>query len=218
MKKLIVLFIVTLLQGCAFTDVTLDITEDNAAAFKGPLSSIEPTVFRLEELGDNRSDKERIGWVKNGYGANTADIFSSKPVNEVVLNAVQTALTKNGHSVGEQGRITVSGDVNQFWFESDVNFWTIEFIGAIEFSAVFKDKLSDEVIYESVYNGSYSEKVGAGYKKTWEKVMSNALNNLIEEIIFDEELARSIEEISNVNSSKTSGQATNLSFFNVAPK
>lgn len=193
MKTLIVFIGILGLQACAFTDVNLEIIEDQNAAFKGPLSTIESREFQLEGLGDLRMDKERIGWVKNGYGMNTADILSPKPVNEIVLHAVQTALTKNGHVVNEVGSITVAGEVNQFWFESDVNFWTVEFTGSIESTLRFIDKNNQSTIYQSTYNGSYSEKVGAGYTKTWQRIMSKALDNLIEEIIYDSELVDALE-------------------------
>lgn len=209
MKQILLMCLVLLLQACAFTDVTLDIREDQEASFKGPISSINQIEFSYPELVDNRDDLARIGWVTNGYGAKTADIYSSEPVTTVVSNAVKSALMSNGHSIGEVGKITISGQVKQFWFETDVNFWTVEFIGTIEASLKFTDNTSNETLYESVYNGSYSEKVGGGYKKTWQKVMGKALDNLIEDIVFDTELVEALEGV--VDSDELASISLNLS-------
>jgi hypothetical protein len=69
---------VALVQGCVFSTARLDIATRPNANFKGPLSQVAPIKFDIKPLEDKRSDEARIGWKKNGYGKNTADILSYK--------------------------------------------------------------------------------------------------------------------------------------------
>ena len=65
---------VALLQGCAFTPAQLEVQATPEVRVAGPLTGVEPVKFRATQLEDARQDKARIGWKKNGYGQNTADI------------------------------------------------------------------------------------------------------------------------------------------------
>ena len=76
-----------------------------------------------------------------------------------------------------------------------MNFWTIEFIGDVQCDLRFIDTESGNQFYSSSYSGTYSEKVGAGLNKTWQRILNKAVDKLIEDIVFDEELAEAIEEL-----------------------
>ncbi len=194
MKKLSILAIVLLTQACAFKDSQLKIAHTEDAQFNGPISEINPMSFSAPVLEDNREDQVRIGWKKNGYGMNTADITTEQPVENIVSDAIAQGLKANGHSIlAEKSNIDITGTVNRFWFETDVNFWTVEFMGEVTANLVFTNKQNNAVIYESNYTGSHSVKKGGGGEKTWRTVMSTAVNKLIEDIVFDEELAEALE-------------------------
>lgn len=195
MKKIAMIFFALLVQACAFTDAQLNVSHNADANFRGPMSVVEPLAFSQVPLVDNRRDKARIGWKKNGYGQQTADITTVLP-NEVILgNAIQAGLSQNGHSLGDDGRVAISGTFNTFWFEADMNFWTVEFIGNVQCDLVFLDTRTNAVIYESSYSGNYSEKKGGGLNKTWEKVMNKAVDRLVEDIVFDEDLVEALEKL-----------------------
>jgi uncharacterized lipoprotein YajG len=188
MKKLLAMTAILLIQACAFTDATLKVEHDSAVDITGPISEVGGIVFTAPQLEDARLDKARIGWKKNGYGMNTADITSEQPVDVIVENAIIDAIKDNGHSTAEDGRVRVTGTVDRFWFDTDMNFWTIEFIGDVQCTLDFIDSATNKSIYQSSYSGNYKEKTGAGYVKTWTEVMSKAVDKLIEDIVFDEDL------------------------------
>lgn len=188
MKKLLVMTAILLIQACAFTDATLKVEHDSTVDITGPISEVEGIVFTAPQLEDARLDKARIGWKKNGYGMNTADITSEQPVDVIVENAIIDAIKDNGHSIAEDGRVRITGTVDRFWFDTDMNFWTIEFIGDVQCTLDFIDSATNKSIYQSSYSGNYKEKTGAGYVKTWTEVMSKAVDKLIEDIVFDEDL------------------------------
>lgn len=188
MKKLVVIAAILMIQACAFTDATLKVEHDDAVNITGPISTAGGIAFSAPQLEDARLDKARIGWKKNGYGMNTADITSEQTVDVIVENAIKDAINDNGHSVVEDGQIRITGTVDRFWFETDVNFWSIEFIGDVQCTLDFIDSRTSTSIYSSNYSGTYKEKTGAGYVKTWTEVMSKAIDKLIEDIVFDEDL------------------------------
>jgi hypothetical protein len=195
MKKSLIIVLALAIQACAFTDAKLKVDHSASADIVGPLSELEAIAFSQPELEDGRQDRLRIGWKKNGYGQNTADIFTEKEVTAIVENAVAEAVKDNGHQVSQEGaQVKVSGVVDRFWFEMDTNFWTVEFIGDVRATLDFTDAETGESIYKSTFSGTYSEKKPGGLEKTWSEVMSKAVDKLIEDIVFDENLAEALEE------------------------
>jgi uncharacterized lipoprotein YajG len=192
MRHLAVITAFLLLQACAFTDATLKVEHDSAVDITGPISEVGGIVFTAPQLEDARLDKARIGWKKNGYGMNTADITSEQPVDVIVADAIIDAIKDNGHSISEDGQVRIIGTVDRFWFDTDINFWSLEFIGDVQCTLDFIDSASNTSIYRSSYSGNYKEKTAAGYVKTWTEVMSQAIDKLIEDIVFDEDLKEAL--------------------------
>lgn len=180
-------------QGCAFTKATLDV-KPTAAKVAGPLGDVTPIAFQKPQLADSRQDTVRIGWKKNGFGQNTADIVTKQPVDQIVEDAVAKALTDTKHSVGDTGAVQVVGTVDRFWFDLDVNMWTVKFIGDVQCTVDFIDPTTKQSIYKSKYSGNYSDTKAGGLEKTWTEVMNKALDKLIESIVLDEELVAALNK------------------------
>lgn len=181
--------LVALLQGCAFTPAKLEVQATPETRVAGPLNDVQPIRFRATRLEDARQDRARIGWKKNGFGQNTADITTSQPVEQIVGSTIDKALVDSRHSVGDDGVIQIVGTVDRFWFDTDVNFWTVTFIGEVACTLDVIDPQTKQSIYTSRYAGSYSEDKAGGLEKTWSEVMGKALDELIEDIVLDEGLA-----------------------------
>lgn len=181
--------LVALLQGCAFTPAKLEVQATPETRVAGPLNDVQPIRFRATRLEDARQDRVRIGWKKNGFGQNTADITTSQPVEQIVGSTIDKALVDSRHSVGDDGVIQIVGTVDRFWFDTDVNFWTVTFIGEVACTLDVIDPQTKQSIYTSRYAGSYSEDKAGGLEKTWSEVMGKALDELIEDIVLDEGLA-----------------------------
>lgn len=193
MRRILLLASALSLTGCALTDAQLDVSHDPAAAQEGPIAEVESIIFVPGEIADLREDTERIGYKKNGFGMNTADITTDKPVGEIVRDAIVHAIETNGHAVGDTG-IGISGSVSNFWVDLDQNFWSVEVIGNIATSLTFTDTESGDVLYSRDYKGSYSDKVQVVTNSTYDDAISGAVANLIDEIVFDEDLAEALRE------------------------
>lgn len=180
---------VALLPGCAFTPAQLEVKPHAATQVAGPLKDIGPVKFRATQLDDARQDKARIGYKKNGFGQNTADITTSEPVDQIVEKTVDKAIIDSGHVVADEGIIQIVGTVDRFWFDMDANFWTITFIGEVACTLDFIDAQTKQSIYKSKYAGSYNVDKAGGLDKTWTEVMAKALDKLIEDVTLDEDMA-----------------------------
>jgi hypothetical protein len=190
--RIILLLTVVLIEGCAFGTARLNIAARPNTDFKGPLSQLPATKFDVQALSDARTDKARIGWKKNGYGQNTADILSTRPVTELVVEGIRAGLQQNGHTLALPGDVTISGSVTRFWFEVKPNFFTIEFTGNVECDLQFVRTGTNQEVYKSRYSGTYTKKTGGGLEATWTEVMDASLEKLVEDIVFDANL---IEEL-----------------------
>jgi hypothetical protein len=190
--RIILLLMVVLAQGCAFTTARLNVAARPATDLKGPLSQLPATKFDLQALADERSDKARIGWKKNGYGSNTADILTTRPVTEIVAEAIRAGLQQNGQSVSVPGDITISGSLTRFWFEVKPNFWTVEFTGNVECDLQFT-RTGTQQVYKSRYSGTYTKKTGGGLDATWTEVMDASVEKLVEDIVFDANLIEALQ-------------------------
>src|SRR5688572_28246726 len=184
--------VVVVMQGCAFTEAKLDVHANQDVKVAGPLGDVESIRFSSPQLDDARLDKARIGWKKNGFGQNTADISSKEPVDQVVEKAVAKALTDTKHNVGSAGGVEVVGTVDRFWFDFDANFWTVRFIGDVQCTLDFVDAQTRQSIYKSKYSGTHSEEKAGGLEATWTMVLNKSLDKLIESIVLDDELAAAL--------------------------
>src|SRR5262245_24462560 len=119
------------LQGCAFTPAKLDVQANPETHVAGPLRDVEPIKFGRTQLEDARQDQARIGWKKNGFGQNSADITTSQPVDQIVESTIDKAIADSRHSVSDDGNVRITGTVDRFWFDTDMNFWTVTFIGEV---------------------------------------------------------------------------------------
>jgi uncharacterized lipoprotein YajG len=192
MRVLLLAAVFALVQGCAFGTARLNVAARPSANFKGPLSRVAPLSFDVMPLEDTRSDKARIGSKKNGYGQNTADIVTTRPVTELVAEAIRAGLQQNGQTASVPANINISGSVTRFWFEVKPNFWTVEFTGNVECDLEFVSTRTGTTVYKSRYSGTYTDKTGGGLEATWTRVMDASIEKLVEDIVFDANLIEAL--------------------------
>lgn len=181
------------LTGCVFSQATVSAGPDAEIVQPGPLADVETTAFTMGEFVDARAETGRIGYRKTGFGGNAADIVSERPVGDVVRDAIVLALERNGHGIADDG-IVVSAAVQQFWVEIDQGFTSIEVSSTIEADVSFSRTVSGEALYSRLYRGSFKDNRQIAGETAFNDVVSAALNSLIDEISFDEDLAEALEE------------------------
>jgi hypothetical protein len=84
--------------GCAGT-ATLNLNYLPTAALDSPLASVSPVKIKLLNFEDKRSGKVEtilIGGRHAAFGVPMGDVYSEKPVFEIIRNAVKTDLGNDG--------------------------------------------------------------------------------------------------------------------------
>ncbi|MFZ2446092.1 MAG: YajG family lipoprotein [Syntrophobacteraceae bacterium] len=181
--------------GCAFTQANLNVKYDSEAARVGPLSSVKSVTLDIQDLVDKRPDKNRIGYKRNGFGQQTADIITAKPVPQIVKEALAAEFSKNGHLVSPTGSsLILSGDVSSFWFDVQVGFWTLQFMGTVGMDLKVVDRDTGNVLYTRSYQGHYNEESLGGLEGTWERVMNTALERMVRDVSTDSRLVEILKQ------------------------
>ena len=167
MKRLSIATVIGLailtLTGCVYTQANLNVRYAEEDARKGPLSSVRPLNFEVGEFIDKRSETDKIGYKRDGFGQKTAKIVSMIPVPQIIQEAIITEFEKNGHIMFRDNRdILLSGIINYFWFDSQMNFWTVEFMGTVSIDLNVSDAKTGTVLLTRSYQGYYNEKSMGG--------------------------------------------------------
>lgn len=188
-------FALLALGGCAFTQATLNVGYAEAAATRGPLSTVESRRIKLGQFVDKRPEVDKIGYKKNNLGHKTAHIVTAKPVPEIVREALLAEFTKNGHvlDAGGASDIILSGEITTFWFDYQIGFWTIEFMGTIGIALNAMDAKSGAPLLTRAYQGHYAEKSMGGLEGTWQRVMNVALERTMREMSTDPRLVQALK-------------------------
>ncbi|MDE0364624.1 MAG: YajG family lipoprotein [Gammaproteobacteria bacterium] len=175
-----------------FNDVHIPMTIPQDETLTGYLSDVASRDFTAVKIIDAREDRTRIGFRRNGFGQETADILSDEPVEIVVQRAVETMLANNGHKLADSG-IQVTGAISAFWIEQDWNYYDTEFIARIECELVFS--IQHDELYRNAYSGSYNHRsFHAVSAKPWRIAMNGALTSLAEDIAYDTGLATALSQ------------------------
>ena len=197
-RLLIALLGSLLLMGCAFTSASLPVSYDESHATRGPISRTDHGPIMVSQFSDLRKDQERIGYKRNGFGQKTADITTDVPVSDIVRDGLVKALKANGQTLVENNeRIRIDGQVTEFWFDIDINFWTVKSMGSVSATLQFIDLNTNQTFHTNDYIGNYElESMAAGLEGAWTNAMELALENMIDSIMTDSELARKLRELS----------------------
>lgn len=180
-------------SGCALTTSNLNIAYDPAKAHPGPLSTVKPLSLEVKDLKDARPEKDKIGYKRNLYGQKLGHILAAKPVPEIVGEAIVTEFQKNGHVLNTvDPDLVISGEVTAFWFDAQVGFATVQFIGTVNASLTFTNRATNETLLTNSYQGYYDEESLGGLEGTWEHVMSTALERMVNQMSTDPKLIQAL--------------------------
>jgi len=123
------------LGGCAFgtREATLryppvaEPTSGTAQAATTQLPSANRGEIALAPFADARSDKSRVGSVRNGFGMQTASVVTKDDIAAWVTTALRTELTNAGYRVvdgasGTASGLLLTGDLTHLWCDSYFNY------------------------------------------------------------------------------------------------
>jgi len=119
---------VSLLCGCAFTDVRIDLPK-RAWLTKQALAKGRPVVVHVP-FEDGRKIRDRCGMQKNGYNMDTADALCQQDPAEWIAKQLAAELTLAGFEVlatdapHEPGTLEIEGSLLKIFIEPVIGMWT----------------------------------------------------------------------------------------------
>lgn len=173
--------------GCAFgtRNVTLSALPDKAN--NATLATGEKGVIVLKQFLDQRTDKELIGHVQNGFGQKTAKVKAKNDVSKWVMETIASKLTQNGYKVifpsensESSTNLILSGQILNIYCTAGVSY---------EGEVTFRAKLENNTkkIFEKTYIGTQGSGLNwaatsGSFGKTVSLSLQDALNHLIVDI------------------------------------
>lgn len=122
------------LTACA-SNITVTPKYEASQSKNTSLSSVPTVKFKVENFKDTREQNAEsilVGHREAAFGVPMGDIFSERPIFEIVRNTVQTELINNGHTiVNNNENISIKGRINKFWVRTDVTALYWDLVGEV---------------------------------------------------------------------------------------
>jgi len=181
--------VLALLAGCSAITAPLPLDYPAAAARRGPLSALAPRRVRLADFADAREERQGIGYHRNIFEGRTGVIEATRPVTEIVRDALAVELLKNGHPLGEEGaELVLGGEVGLFWFDAKRRILSSDYMGVVGITLRISDAGSGTVLLVRGYQGFYAEQGTGAAEETCTRVMNAALSRLVRSVTTDHRL------------------------------
>ncbi|HZF07010.1 MAG TPA: hypothetical protein VE932_21925 [Patescibacteria group bacterium] len=170
--------------GCART-VGLDVRYPEAAANRAMLASVGSRRVEIRSVTDRRIDTARIG-SKPDNGKN---VVTSRPVTDVVREALLVEIGKNGHAVViERGDVVLAADVEEFWLDTVTGYGTTQYVGKVVFALTVIDGRSGDRLATRRYIGIKRRQVDKPADDVAREVMDAALARSMRDLATDRAL------------------------------
>ena len=171
------------LAGC--TAPGLDIGYSDAAANRALLASVAPRKIVVPAVIDRRTSKSEIG-VKPEDGK---PIVTSRPVPDIIHEAVVVELTKNGHEVvAGPGDAIVAVNVEEFRLDAVGRSASTQYVGRVAIALVVSDGRTGDRLFSRRYVGISRRTAEANSEKTWRAAMDTALARTVHDVATDPDL------------------------------
>ena len=170
--------------GCART-VGLDVRYPEAAANRAMLASVGSRRVEIRSVTDRRIDTARIG-SKPDNGKN---VVTSRPVIDVVREALLVEIGKNDHAVViERGDVVLAADVEEFWLDTVTGYGTTQYVGKVVFALAVIDGRSGDSLATRRYIGIKRRQIDKPADDVAREVMDAALARSMRDLATDRAL------------------------------
>jgi uncharacterized lipoprotein YajG len=109
------------LGGCATVDSTIAVAHERPIAAPHLSAAREVSVEAVRTVPATGIDRD--GVKKNGYGQDSASIFTEPKPDQIVQQALAAELGRAGFNVGKGSPNLVRVEIHQFFLEPEVGIW-----------------------------------------------------------------------------------------------
>jgi uncharacterized lipoprotein YajG len=133
-------------------------------------------------------DTRRIGSApKNG------DLVTSRPVVDIVRDALVVELSKNGHAVVPDGvDAVVAADVEEFWLDVITGYSKIQYVGKVAIALAVSDGRTGNTLFSRRYIGIKRGQVDKASEDAARDVMDAALARTMHDLATDATLVAAL--------------------------
>ena len=175
------------LTGCASR--SLDVGYPAAAANRAQLASVAPRRVVVTAVADRRVTQDRIG----AEPENGKPLVTSRPVSDIVRDALVVELGRNGHEVvAGPGEVVVAADVEEFWLDTVGRSEKTQYVGRVAIAVVLTDGATGGRLFGRRYVGVRRRLGAADAKDVWREVLDVALARTIHDLATDPDLASAL--------------------------
>ena len=167
--------------GCASVS-TLHVAYPEAAVNRAMLASVQSRRVEIRPVADRRMDVGRIGT----RPADGKAVVTSRPVPDVVREALALEIGKNGHAlVTERGDVVLAADVDEFWLDAIAGYTTTQYVGRVVIALILVDGPTGSPLATRRYVGIKRQQVDKPTDDVARAVMDAALARAMRDLATD---------------------------------
>jgi uncharacterized lipoprotein YajG len=165
--------------GCGTSGLDVRYPVERAQA--AMLAAAAPRVVDLSPVVDRRLDPKRIG-----IGPKNADIVTSRPVADIMREALGVELSENGHAGGsEGGDVIVATEVEEFWLDVVSGHSKVQYTGRVAIALAVTDGRTGHSLFARRYTGIRRREADEVSGDAARDVMNDALARTMRDLATD---------------------------------
>lgn len=192
LSLLVILLAGLALGACGTATSGLDVRYPEAGVHRSLLAASPPRRVEISPVADRRLDTARIGSRPRDGGA----IVTSRPVTEIVGEALALEIRKNGHVVvSDRKDVILAGAVEEFRLDVVAGYSSTQYVGRVVIAVTLADGRSGDQLLSRRYVGISRRRIDEGSDKDWRDVMDVALARSMHDLATDPELAAALTRL-----------------------
>lgn len=185
---LAIILAVLAVNGCGATTSGLDVRYPEAGVNRSMLASAPPRRVEIPPVSDRRVDTVRIGSRPKDGGA----IVTTRPVADIVGEALAVEFRKNGHAVVSDDKdIVLSTVVEEFRLDVVAGYSATQYVGRVVIELTVVEPRSGDRLLTRRYVGISRRQIDKNKDSDngWRDAMDLALARTMHDLATDPELA-----------------------------
>lgn len=156
--------------------------------------SLKIKLLNFEDKCNEPMEAILIGRRQAAFGVPMGDIFSERPIFEIMRDAVKTELIRNGHSiVTDNEDIVMKGEIRKFWVGTDVTALYWDVIGEVSIALEVKHPAGLAILF-GPYSGKNVERTYVNpSEEIVTRVIIKSLDGVMVSMSSDPELVKELK-------------------------
>ena len=186
----IVLALLTL-TGCGTTSTALDVRYPAEGANRALLASASPRRVQVSTV-DRRMETAHVGTKPKGGG----DIVTSRPVADIVQEALVIEVSKNRHAVvSDRPDVVLTAFVEAFWLDVVDGYSSLHYVGKVVIALTVAVGRTGDTLVTRRYVGIKRREVDKPDESQWREIMDTALARIMHDLATDPDLAAALARV-----------------------